>query len=86
MLTPKHFQVFTGSTPFPHIKRDGGVILFVVSGGRPKRGHCLQINDYIWAMLELCWDAEPTRRPSMATLSQYLSSQVMPVAVENSPS
>jgi len=62
-------EVFTESMPFSHIISDASVIHHVVLGGRPKREHCLQINEEIWTALESCWDVEPTRRPSMAALS-----------------
>jgi len=62
-------EVFTESVPFSYIKGDASVIHHVASGGRPKREHCLQVDEEIWTTLESCWDVEPTRRPSMATLS-----------------
>jgi len=64
-------EIFTQSIPFSQIKRDASVIHFVMSGGRPKREHCRQINDEIWMMLERCWDADPNQRPSMAALHTF---------------
>ncbi|KIM74466.1 hypothetical protein PILCRDRAFT_32124, partial [Piloderma croceum F 1598] len=58
-------EVFTGAIPFSHIKSDASVIMFILSGGRPKQERCPQINDEIWEMLEKCWDVVPQRRPSM---------------------
>jgi len=77
-------EIFTGSIPFSHIKNDANVILSVTSGGRPKRELCPQINDDIWVILEMCWSADPSRRPPMTTLSQFFASRVMSVAVERS--
>jgi len=65
------FEIFTGCIPFSHIRNDAKVVLTIVEGGRPKRMHCPQISDDIWRMLERCWDAEPNRRPSMATLLHF---------------
>jgi serine/threonine protein kinase len=66
-------QIFTGHLPFSHIKSDAKVVLTVITGGRPQRGHCPQITDDIWGILETCWDVDPTRRPSMARLSEFFN-------------
>jgi Protein tyrosine and serine/threonine kinase len=75
-------QVFTGAIPFSHIKSDASVIMFILSGGRPKQERCPQINDEIWEMLEKCWDVVPKRRPSMATLSRFFSLQTTSITAE----
>jgi hypothetical protein len=67
------WQVLTNSKPFPHIKSDRKVFWHVVGGLRPKRSHCEQINDIVWNMLEMCWNKDPSRRPSMATLAQFFA-------------
>ena len=72
-ITFDNLQILTDIIPFPQIKNDSGVILFVVLGGRPKRERYPQIDDSIWSMLVRCWDAEPIRRPSMSTLYQFFS-------------
>jgi len=68
-------EILTGSIPFSHIKNDASVIFFVTSGGRPKRETCMQINNDIWAILEKCWDAKASRRPSMANVAGFFASQ-----------
>jgi hypothetical protein len=45
------------------------------------RGH--QINNDIWMMLEKCWDAEPNRRPQMATLSRFFALQMTLTAAQH---
>lgn len=77
-------EILTGSIPFSHIKNDANIILSVTSGGRPRRELCPQINDDIWAMLERCWDADPTQRPSMDNLSQFFTALIKPAALERS--
>jgi len=67
-------EILTGTIPFFYIKRDARVIHFVVSGGRPERARCHQINNEIWRILERCWDADPIQRPSMAFLSTFFTS------------
>jgi hypothetical protein len=69
-------QVITGFIPFSHITNDASVIMYILSGGRPKRELLPQINDGIWEMLEMCWHAVPNRRPSMATLSEIFTSSM----------
>jgi len=68
-------EILTGAIPFSNIKRHDSVIDFVMSGGRPKRERCRQINNEIWKVLEMCWDADIIQRPSMATLSNFFASQ-----------
>jgi hypothetical protein len=75
-------QIFTGFVPFSHIQNDARVVLVVVAGGRPRRERCPQIGDGIWAMLETCWDVEPSQRPSMGTLCQFFASQLSWMALE----
>jgi len=75
-------EIFTGSIPFSHIKCDASVILSVVAGARPKREHCLSINDEIWTMLEKCWHVEPNQRPSVATISCFLNLRVTSMAAQ----
>ena len=76
LLTNSHYrlQIITGCIPFSHLKSDAGVVLFVVSGGRPQRPSSLHMNDEIWVMLERCWHVDPMQRPSMATLARFFAS------------
>ena len=74
-LMEKRLQILTGTIPFSHIKRDDSVIHFVMSGGRPKRERCHQINNEIWKVLEMCWAPDLRQRPSMASLSIFFASQ-----------
>jgi len=69
-------EILTARIPFLHLKSDASVVLFVTSGGRPLRHHSPQINDQIWAMLERCWNIDPTQRPSMAILAHFFASQL----------
>jgi serine/threonine protein kinase len=71
-LKQSNLQIFTGSMPFSNIINDANVVFSVMSGGRPKRELCLQINEGIWAMLEKCWYAVPERRPEMDTVYHFL--------------
>jgi serine/threonine protein kinase len=69
-------QIITQRMPFWYILVDASVVVYVVSGGRPKRAAYRQINDDIWAMLEECWNAEPSHRPSMDTIISFFAKQL----------
>jgi serine/threonine protein kinase len=66
-------QIITGKLPFFNIKYDTAVILSVMRGNRPKHETYPAISHSIWSILERCWHADPTQRPSM----EHLSGQVL---------
>jgi hypothetical protein len=66
----------TGRLPFPNLRNEASVIVFVMRGGRPSRRHCKEIDDSVWYWLEECWNADPNERPSMAVLYEFLFSHV----------
>ena len=75
-------QIITGKLPFCHLKYDTAVMLSVMRGGRPKQETYPAISRGIWSMLERCWHADPTQRPSMESLARqalkYIKSAVFP--------
>ena len=58
--------------PFHLIRQDGRVVIEVHKGVRPARvDHpSEQISDECWSFLEECWNHDPTKRPTMATVLQ----------------
>jgi serine/threonine protein kinase len=76
IFPPRIEQIFTECVPFSYVEFDASVILFVVSGGRPKREHCPQISDDVWCILEQCWSPDPNRRLSMTAIFGLLGSQL----------
>ncbi|KAG6906986.1 hypothetical protein DXG01_011062 [Tephrocybe rancida] len=89
------YEIFSGNTPFPELKFDGGVMAAITTGRRPTRPRqcthwkkpCLELglDDKLWGLLERCWDADPIRRPSMNTVLQELPSRqhhTLPAAVD----
>jgi len=66
-------QILTGSIPFSQFSFDAGVIVYVLSGGRPKRD--LHISDDIWSMLGDCWNTYPNQRPSMVMIYRFFASK-----------
>jgi serine/threonine protein kinase len=71
-------QVFSGHLPFHQVKHDATVILSVMTGSRPKHETYPTISHHIWFLLELCWHADPTQRPSMQSLSIFFKTQIHP--------
>ncbi|KIM82575.1 hypothetical protein PILCRDRAFT_7939 [Piloderma croceum F 1598] len=68
-------EILSGELPFFQLKYDTAVILSVMRGGRPKRETYPTISHTIWTMLEQCWHADPSRRPSMEILSVFFSTR-----------
>jgi hypothetical protein len=54
--------------------QDARAVIYIDGGGRPQREEYMMIGDELWALLKACWDSDPTRRPSMAEMYQYLVS------------
>jgi len=62
-------EVFTSQLPFFAHRHDSQVIFQVMSGVRPKRpihANALGLSDPIWDLVQLCWHADRTKRPSAA--------------------
>ncbi|KAJ3117815.1 hypothetical protein HK098_006090 [Nowakowskiella sp. JEL0407] len=69
------FEIFSGGkTPFADKIFDiGALIGFVVhQNGRPNRPTGEKCSDYIWMLIERCWDKLPERRPKFADIVWYL--------------
>jgi len=75
-------EIYSQRIPLSHIKVDASVILFVVSGGHPKRENCGQINDDVWQILKMCWSPDPNQRPSMANLYHFFSARSTSLGAE----
>lgn len=68
-------EILSGELPFFQLKYDTAVMLCVMRGGRPKRETYPVISRNIWTMLEQCWHPDPSRRPSMETLSMFFDTR-----------
>ncbi|KAG6827695.1 hypothetical protein H0H93_015420, partial [Arthromyces matolae] len=73
------YEIFAGQVPFTHITRNSTVIYKVLSGERPSRptSNSLSWNVWgltegIWSMMELCWNADPTKRPTIEAVIEQL--------------
>jgi hypothetical protein len=64
------WQAYTGEHPFAEVPngRDVTVTLKVIQHERPKRPTADQgktISDDMWALIEVCWNQEPSDRPDI---------------------
>ncbi|EMD31965.1 hypothetical protein CERSUDRAFT_59202, partial [Gelatoporia subvermispora B] len=79
-LSMTMWEVFTGLPPFHHCNNDGTVIHKVMSQKRPTfppRSVALSVGltDTIWALMENCWDHNPSRRPVINDVLSVLLSE-----------
>jgi serine/threonine protein kinase len=83
-----HPQVLTGLVPFPLRKHDHGVTVDLLAGQKPS--HCASMicigvpyshASALCEMMDDCWHKDPTSRPSMNSICQYLGR----FTLENSP-
>ncbi|CAK5271731.1 unnamed protein product [Mycena citricolor] len=61
-------ELYTGYPPFHNeLMRDGGVILRVLGGERPRRpcGGDVDIPDWMWGIMQQCWQHDYADRPSI---------------------
>ncbi|KAG6905434.1 hypothetical protein DXG01_002744 [Tephrocybe rancida] len=75
------YEIFSCGIPFADLD-PYPIMLAVIEGQRPTRPRqcehwktpCLEtgLDDKLWALVERCWDADPTRRPSMNAVLQEL--------------
>ena len=60
-------EVFAGSVPFGNMK-DGQVITHILSGKRPTKPQDVEhlgLTVEIWGFIEMCWGADPNKRPTI---------------------
>lgn len=60
-------ELFTGNVPFPELK-DTAMLCRIMAGKRPPRpegGRGLGLSDSIWKVVEMCWQEERDKRPTI---------------------
>jgi len=72
-------QVLTGLIPFPLRRNDHGVTVDILAGQKPSHCAsmiCIGVPDArafeLCEMMDNCWNKDPTSRPSMSSICQYL--------------
>lgn len=60
-------ELLTGKQPFSEYRSGAAVISALVRGRQPKRPteHIEWLGDGVWALMQRCWDREPSSRPTM---------------------
>ncbi|KAF9255854.1 kinase-like protein [Marasmius fiardii PR-910] len=60
------YEIFTGAQPFPELHNEMAVAIHVLQGKRMSRPqHITELSDQFWAIMESCWEAVPSSRPSV---------------------
>lgn len=70
----------TGEHPFSHIKRTPEVLIRMQNGDRPHRPTNPEVplrglDDAMWALLQECWQEDPTHRPTIVDILARLPHQ-----------
>jgi hypothetical protein len=75
--------MFTGNTPFYEIFQDWTVMLKVkLETLRPTKPvpidcNATGLNEELWELMERCWAADPSARPSLPELLEYVSHYIL---------
>jgi serine/threonine protein kinase len=64
-------EVLSDRIPFSQRRYDTVVILEVLRGVRPRRP--ADVSNNVWSLLQSCWSAEPSERPSASMVGAWLS-------------
>ncbi|KAJ7832516.1 kinase-like domain-containing protein, partial [Mycena olivaceomarginata] len=71
------YEMFTGRAPFAELRPDSAVITAVLFDGRRPSQPPLCTGtpslDNLWHLIQDCWAADPTKRPTVAELVQRLT-------------
>lgn len=57
-------QLLTGRPPFSHRRHAAQAIRDVVTGIRPPKECCTEVDENVWKLLEACWMHDSAKRPS----------------------
>ncbi|KAL0060011.1 Rho guanine nucleotide exchange factor [Marasmius tenuissimus] len=79
------YEILTGHPPFYGYKNDLALSLQVLAGARPSRPDTLaDSRDAIWNMMDACWQADPSARPSASTIVQEVA-EMGPTPLQPAP-
>lgn len=73
-------ELFTGNFPYAPHKNDTAIMMKVLKGVRPERPKDalqLGLSPAVWNLTEMCWNADPEKRPTAPVVLGYLQ-QVHP--------
>ncbi|KAH8795889.1 kinase-like domain-containing protein [Flagelloscypha sp. PMI_526] len=75
-------EICTNEAPFSNQSIDYMVCLVVTQGRRPPRPSRDQIPDWLWSLIEMCWQEAPLDRPNIDAVLSHLKYQ-SPVHPDN---
>lgn len=65
-------QIFSGRLPFQNKKETAVVVTVITSDERPPRPAHPQLSDELWEMIEKCWRRDPSQRPTIQEIVDFL--------------
>ncbi|EAU83453.2 TKL/TKL-ccin protein kinase [Coprinopsis cinerea okayama7 len=69
-------EVLSGQRALPRFRMEHQLMAFVVNGGRPRRDKLeplpVEPTNWIWPILEACWQHNPYDRPTMKNIAELL--------------
>ncbi|KAH8828637.1 kinase-like domain-containing protein [Flagelloscypha sp. PMI_526] len=65
-------EIWTNAVPFANQPFDYMVCLDITHGRRPLRPRQPQVPDWLWTLIEICWQEAPTARPSISLILSSL--------------
>lgn len=71
LTRPSNFKILTGRVPFYNYTNDIWITVAISQGRTPARKDYPELpeDNKFWEVLEGCWRADPSERPSMAQLA-----------------
>ncbi|KAF9063527.1 hypothetical protein BDP27DRAFT_1299590 [Rhodocollybia butyracea] len=68
------YEIYTGLLPFHLVRNDVAVMQDIIQGNRPLRpdNATIELNDTMWSLIERCWAAEPSIRPTAEMVRREL--------------
>jgi len=72
-------ELYTLNHPFPNLRADPAVVTQVIFGKRPSRPNGQPegwaMLDYLWSLVEKCWDQDASKRPRMSDVVHTITFQ-----------
>ncbi|KIJ99179.1 hypothetical protein K443DRAFT_680168 [Laccaria amethystina LaAM-08-1] len=66
-------ELLTGRPPFSHRRHAAQAIRDVVTGLRPPKERCTEVDENVWKLLEACWMHDPAKRPSACDVLRQIT-------------
>ncbi|KAK7037717.1 hypothetical protein VNI00_010943 [Paramarasmius palmivorus] len=67
-----YYEIITGLLPFHNLRNELAVLSAVSRGLRPEKPQNIEMEDWLWSLMNDCWAADPMSRPTAEVLLQRL--------------